>query len=192
MEEEMKMESAEKKSRRKKLPKAEKKSRKVGFNFLDAVIIAMVLAIVLLVVLVYSPGRVGGTGGKDTNLIYTVRISGVSADYATAISVGEQISDENGYYLGTVASDVEVEPYMVYEYVSKADGNGMIVSVKHPDLVNLIVTITAQAELEEDGYYVEGKRIAVEREYTLILPRFESKGVCIAISEEQINEGGAN
>ena len=192
MVEEKKTEITSDKKTKKKASASENKPGAFKFNFLDVIIVIMVLAIVLLIIFVYSPSRLIGAGGEETALIYTLRISGVSSDYVTSISAGDIITDENGYSLGIVASDVEAEPYVTYEYIKKPDGNGTIVSVKHPDLVNLFITVSANAELNADGYYVDGMRIAVEKEYRIILPGFEAKGVCIAISEEQANEAGAN
>jgi hypothetical protein len=163
----------------------------VGFNFVDAIIVTCVVCVLALLYFVYSPLELLGIGTKGTNIIYTVKIFGVPSEYAAAINTGDTLSDSDGYFLGTVAAEVEIEPYSIYQYKDNEFGSGGIVRITHPDLVNLIITVSAGAEKSRDGYTVDGKRIAVESEYDLILPKFESQGICISLSEENTAEGGA-
>ncbi len=182
------------KTQKSKKPKAkrEKASRGNRFNLIDAIIIICIISVLALLYFVYSPLELLGIGTKETNIIYTVKVSGVPSEYASAITMGDIISDSDGYILGTVASEVEIEPYSIYEYRENEFGSGGIVRITHPDLVDLIITISATSEKGSDGYTVDGKRIAVEAEYHLMLPKFESKGTCISLSEENIREGGAS
>lgn len=179
------------KSKKQKV-KREKNPHASRFNFIDAIIILCVLAILALFFFVYSPIELFGIGTKETNIIYTVKVSGVSSEYASAISTGDVLSDSDGYVLGTVASEVDIEPHSIYEYRENEYGSGGIVRMTHPDLVDLIITVSAKSEKGRDGYSVDGKRIAVEAEYHLLLPKFESKGICISLSEENMREGGAS
>jgi hypothetical protein len=57
--------------------------------------------------------------------------------------------------------------------------------------VDIIITVTATAEKSDVGFTVDGMRIAIEAEYELVFPGFESKGVCISLSEEIAKDGGA-
>lgn len=171
--------------------KRERSSRTTGFNFVDAIIVVCIISVLVLLYFVYSPLELLGIGTKETNIIYTVKVSGVPSEYASAIKIGEVVSERDGYVLGTVASEVEIEPYSIYEYKENEFGSGGIVSITHPDLVNLIITVSARAEKGKDGYIVDGKRIAVEAEYEFMLPKFQSKGICISLSEENSGEGGA-
>ena len=182
------------KTQNSKKPKAkrEKVSRGNRFNLIDAIIIICIVSVLALLYFVYSPLQLLGIGTKETNIIYTVKVSGVPSEYASAITMGDIIADNDGYILGTVASEVEIEPHSIYEYRENEFGSGGIVRITHPDLVDLIITISATSEKGSDGYTVDGKRIAVEAEYHLMLPKFESKGTCISLSEENIREGGAS
>ncbi len=181
----------EKKSKTDK-PKSARPKKLGGFNVLDAIIIICVVAVVALLLIVYSPAKLFGFGVEEVQIIYTVRISGVPASYASAISVGDEITDPNGYDLGTVASDVEVREHFVYEYREDEYGDGGVLQIQHPELVDLVITVSAKAERSADGYYVDGKRIAVESAYKIVLPGFESDGICLSLSEEKTPEGGAS
>lgn len=194
MSEEVIIEKKDKKEKKRKEPKvskSESKTRKRGFNLLDLLIIVSVLAAVTLIVLVYSPSGIFNINSDKANIIYSVCVSGVPADYAAAVSVGDAVSDIDGYDLGVVASDVEVEPHVIYQYNEYDDGGGSIREITHPELVDIVITISAKATVSEDGYSVDGKRIALEAEYELVLPGLESKGVCVSFSEEKANDAGA-
>lgn len=172
--------------KKKKTRNKEKRSRR-GFNILDGLILLCVLLVVALLVLVYSPWKLINISSDDTAIIYSIRVYGVPAEYAGSINIGDKVSDSDGYDLGKVASAVEVEPNIMYIF-DKTDGG--VKPVQHPDLVDLIITISANAQADEDGYRVDGKRIAVEDECDLLLPNFEAKGLCVSLSEENANEAG--
>ncbi len=178
------------KTKKSKPSKAKKPGKYGRFNFLDAIIIICVLAVAALLLFVYSPADLIDIGREDTAIIYTIRISGVPAEYASQIAVGDAITDPNGYKLGVVAADVEVQEHLKYEYNEDEFFSGGIIQVSHPDLTDLIITVSANAEKSPEGYTVDGKRIAVEAEYEIILPRFESKGLCLSLSEEKTVEAG--
>lgn len=173
-------------------PKREKRTKDKRFNFIDAVIIICIISVLALLYFVYSPLELLGIGTTETEIIYTLKVSGVPSEYAAAITVGDKIADSDGYELGTVATAVEVEPHSIYEYRENEFGSGGIVRITHPDLVDLIITVSATSEKGSDGYSIDGKRIAVEADYHLLLPKFESKGICISLSEENMREGGAS
>lgn len=181
-----------KKIKKRSASKSERSSRRSGFNLLDALILVCLVATVALVVLVYSPAEIFNLRSNDVTIIYSINVSGVPADYAATINVSDIVTDEEGYNLGVVASDVEVEPHVIYEYRENSDGSGSIVEILHPELVDLIITVSAKADINSDGYTVDGKRIALEAEYDIVLPEFVSKGICISLSEENANDAGAS
>ena len=178
----------EKKQRANKKDNAKKSG---GFNILDALIILGIVLFAAVIVIVYAPLGIFKFNSDNTVIIYTVAIQGVNADYASNVNIGDVVTDSNGYNLGTVVSDVEIEPHMVYDYRENDDGSGSIVKITHPELVDLVITVSANAKINDDGYTVDGKRIALESEYELVFPGFESKGVCISMSEEKANDVGA-
>lgn len=172
---------------KKKSVKGKDKEKKIGINILDVLIILCVLAIASLLLLVYSPWKLITINSDDTAVIYSVRVSGVPAEYASSINIGDKVCDTDGYKLGAVASAVEVESHIMYIFDAHSGG---VKSVVHPELVDLIITVSATAEVRDDGYLIDGRRIAVEGVYELLLPEFEAEGICISLSEENANNAG--
>lgn len=186
MNEEIKINNDKKTSKKKK----ERVKKNSSFNILDILIVVGLLAFVAIIVLVYSPVGFLDINSDNSTIIYSICISGVDADFAGSVKIGDVVTDVSGYKLGVVASDVEIEPHVIYEYRENDDGSGSIVRITHPELVDLIITISADAVIKDDGYMVDGKRISLETEYDLVFPGFESKGVCVSLSVEKSNEAG--
>ena len=185
MTEEKKIDKANK-SKKRSVNGKEKKKRG-GVNILDLLIILCVLSVVALLLGVYSPWKLIDVTSDDVAVIYTVRISGVPSAYASNINIGDKVSDPDGYELGTVASAVEVESHIMYIFDANSGG---IKPIEHPDLVDLVVTFSATATVNDDGYLINGKRIAVEGVYELLLPNFEAEGMCMSLSRENANDAG--
>ncbi len=174
------------KSKKKAVQGKEKKKRE-GINILDILIILCITAVVALLFAVYSPWNLIKVNSDDVDVIYTVRISGVPSAYASNINIGDKVSDPDGYELGAVASAVEVESHIMYIFDANSGG---VKPIEHPDLVDLVVTFSATATVKDDGYLIDGKRIAVEGVYELLLPNFEAEGICISLSQENANDAG--
>ncbi len=172
---------------KKKNAQGKEKKRRVGINILDVLIILCLLAVAVLLFFVYSPLDMIAMPSDETAIIYTVRVSGVPSAYATNINIGDKVSDHDGYDLGAVASAVEVEAHTMYIFDINSGG---IKPVVHPDLVDLIITVSATAEVNDDGYLIDGRRIAVEGVYDMLLPNFEAEGICVSLSEENANDAG--
>lgn len=185
MTEEKKIENSNKS--KKKVSQGKEKKRAGGVNILDVLIILCLLAVAALLFFVYSPLSLFSFRTEETDIIYSVRVYGVPSDYATNINVGDTVSDVDGYELGRIASAVEVESHTMYIFDSHGGG---VKPVIHPDLVDLIITVSATADENDNGYLVDGKRIAVEGRYNLLLPGFEGEGICISLSEENANDAG--
>ena len=172
---------------KKKNAQGKEKKKRLGINILDVLIILCVLAVAVLAFFVYSPLDMISLPADETAVIYSVRISGVPSAYATNINIGDKVSDSDGYDLGVVASAVEVEAHTLYIF---DENSGGVKPVVHPDLVDLIITVSATANVKNDGYLIDGRRIAVEGVYNLLLPNFEAEGICISLSEENDNNAG--
>ncbi len=171
---------------KKKAAQGKEKKKREGINILDILIIICVSAVVALLFAVYSPWNLIDVSSDDVDVIYTVKISGVPSVYASNINIGDKVSDPDGYELGEVASAVEVESHVMYIF----DANSGVKPIEHPDLVDLVITLAATATVNNDGYLIDGKRIAVEGVYELLLPNFEAEGICISLSQENANDAG--
>ncbi len=165
-----------------KQSKSGKKTRK--FNFIDAVLIIIILLVGAAVVNVFSPfSWLSNLRSDSTREIqYTVELSGVDGEYIDAIKENDTVVDSvSKYTLGTVKAVDYNTQYTVLEY-DEVNQAGVLAA--YPNKYNVLVTMTATASYKEgEGYSVNNYRIAVGEKLALRFPDFTGEGYCISISQ---------
>ena len=161
---------------------AEKKERK--FNFVDFLLIVLILAIIGAAVYLFTSGAFFKLKGADQEgtMIYTVEIQGVSSDYLNQIKENDVVVNSvTKNTLGTVTSVDYNTKQTVLEYV-EVDGVYEGVLSEYPDQYTVLVTVTATAKyVAGDGYFVNDCRIAVGEGLSLRFPNFTAEGYCISL-----------
>lgn len=162
-----------------------KKSR-VGFNFIDVLLIIFVLAFVIVAVNIISPMSVLDRFFKDDvkTISYTVEFLGVDEDYVNKIFENDTVVDSvSKHTVGSVAAVDNNSQYTTLEY-NQTDGSAVLSA--HEGKYNVTVTITAIGEYKEgEGYSVNDRRIAIGEKMSLRFPNFAAEGYCIALSVEE-------
>ncbi len=154
--------------------------RKRGFNIVDLLLVLFALSVIFFAVFVLDPFGFDFFSEKDaeTEISYSVCISGIDGSYVEKIKTGDSVFDANTkQFLGVVMEVGEATPHTVLHH-SEYLGSYM---KELPDVYDVVITIQADASFKERiGYSVEGKRIAVGAEYSLVFPDFAGKGYCVA------------
>ena len=171
---------------KKKSNASEKKERK--FNFIDFLLIVLVLAIVAGAIYLFSPGSFLNQikTEKQGTLSYTVEIKGVDGEYLNKIKENDVVVDSvTKNTIGTVVAVDYNTKQTVLEYAKQSDGTYTGVLSEYPDQYTVLVTITASAEYASgDGYNVNNRRIAVGEAMALRFPDFVAEGHCISLIPE--------
>lgn len=161
-----------------------KEKKRVGFNFIDVILILITLAVIIAAVNIISPmSLIKKLTADDSHKIeYTVEIQNVDGEYIEKIKVNDQAVDSvSKQDLGIVVSVYNPEPYSELGY-NEEKGEGVLMS--YPDKYNITVIITADADyIRGEGYSVNGNRIAVGEKMSLRFPDFVCEGYCIGFSE---------
>lgn len=182
---------------KKKTKKAsEKKQRK--FNFVDFLLILLILAIIGGAVYLFSPGSFINKAGKSTEgtLMYTIEIKGVDQEYINKIQENDVVVNAvTKSTLGTVSAVDATNKDVVLDCIEvknedNQEGAGETQEeiqyegtlVPSADQYTVLVTITATADyVNGDGYFVNNCRIAVGEGFSLHFPNFAAEGYCISI-----------
>lgn len=163
-----------------------KNKKRIGFNFIDVLIILFVLAFIFVVINVVSPMSVLKKFFADDSVTikYTVEFTAVDEAYLESIKESDAVVDAvSKHSLGTVDVVDNNTLYTSLEY-NEEDGSASL-SV-HEGKYNVTVTITALGSYAEgEGYSVNGKRIAVGEKMSLRFPSYVAEGYCIALSVEE-------
>ncbi len=161
------------------------KKKRVGFNFIDVLLIAFLLAAILIVINIISPvSLIKGMFKEEVETIYyTVEFVGVDEEYIEKILEDDTVVDSvSKSTLGKVTA-LESTQYTSLEY-NEAEGNSILAT--YEGKYNLLVTVSASGKYVEDkGYTVNNCRIAVGEKMSLRFPGYAGEGYCIALSVEE-------
>ena len=149
---------------------------KARFNFVDAIIIVIIVAVVGAAIYLIATGNQEARKTENGNISYTVRISAVDETYLSFIKEGETVKDSaSGKILGTIES-IRTEKTKFYGDTAIPSENGYTISsAEYPDKYDVYVTITAMSDSDKrDIHYVSGNRILVGSTIYFKVPSFVS------------------
>ena len=163
------------------------KKPKRKFNFIDFLIILVVVAIIGILIYVFSPWahiEKLWTNNK-VELTYFVEIKDVDIAYIESIKEGDGvINSVSKNSLGTVSEISKIEKAYVYDYVLNEQGEMTCIRSEHPQKYNITVKVVATAEYEEEiGYSVNGCRVAIGEMLDMRFPQYTCSGACTQIYE---------
>lgn len=164
--------------------------KKRRFNFVDFLIILLILALIGGAIYIFSPRSFlkPFRSIKTGTLSYTVEIIGVEEEYLNLIAEGNAVGDAvTKHTLGRVES-VNYSIKQTELGYEESAGSYVGVMKEYPDRYNIQVTIVAEAEyVPADGYHIDGTRIAVGEALSLRFPNFSAQGYCISMAAENFN-----
>lgn len=155
------------------------KKDKHRFNFVDAIIILIVIAAIAVLAKIFFFKEESSTG-QMVDIYYAVECAEVYPFVAYNMVPGEVFFDsEKGYRLGVgvdcVVGDSE-------NLTQAADGH--VVATNTPNARSVIIIISATAEKKEYEYSIdEYCTLQVGQEFRLSSPRIAGYGHCIALAE---------
>lgn len=159
---------------------AQKKKRK--FNFIDFLVVLVLITIVGAAFYVFSPwSKIEKLwSNNQREITYMVEIKDVNPEDIELIKAGDSVKNSvTKNPLGTVADVVSIESAYTYDYVLDENGEMSCVVVENPKKYNVVIKITAYADYQEDvGYSVNGCRVAIGESFDLRFPLYACSGSC--------------
>lgn len=150
--------------------------QKARFNFIDVLIILIILAVVGAAIYLIATGTAEERRAENANIEFTVRISSVDEEYLSLLEKAQTVKDsETGAVLGTIQS-IRTEKSKYYGSTAVAAESGYILpSSEYEDKYDVYVTISAYAKEDERGiYYVGDTRVLVGSAVYFKVPSFSS------------------
>ena len=167
---------------------ATKAKKKKGFNFIDFLIILIVLAIIGGIVYLFSPISFlkKATSAIEGTLDYTIEIRNVDITFIDNIKENDIVIDSvSKNKLGTVSTVDHNTKYTELNYQSsdREQGKDEGFMMEYPDRYNIIVTITSSADyIVGEGYTVNNCRIAVGEKLSLRFSDYVCEGYCVYVT----------
>lgn len=182
-----------------KKERTEKRNGRKWLNLADIIVIVLVLACVTLAVWIFGDSGIFGSG-ETVTIEYELWIVDIRNDIASHIKPGAEVTEASRmYHIGKIGDSFETKPYTYEVYLNELydeNGNpiggitdGERVEVEKTGYVSVILPITAEAVVEDDGYYVNGYKVYVGELVYVRTPDFAGAGHVISIN---ITEGGAS
>ena len=182
-----------------KAARQQNKSKKGRFNFVDLILVVVLLLIIGILVYSFSPVSLikKWTGSEKVDIQYEIEITNVDSNVIDLIKADAVVTDSvTKSEIGTVTmvnrtDYVEYQPYEVINHETDADENikhkvdYTLEKVGYPNKYNLNVTVTVSADYSEGtGYTVGSTRIAVGEKLNIKFPDYICEGYCVGITTQ--------
>ncbi len=157
-------------------------NRKLRFNLIDLVILAVIVlaALLLLYVFVWSGRGETAEGDQYADIEYVIEIQNVNEAFASSIQAGQPVEDAvERKNMGEVKW-VSTKPTQVINF-NYTTGKEEYSEVEGK--INLYVTISARAVETESSFTVNGYEVCVGKQMSAIFPNFQGYGYCIELTK---------
>jgi hypothetical protein len=156
------------------------KAVKVKFNWIDVIVLVLAAALILMFVLDFLPNENKIIyGDKKVTVEITIQIDKLSNDIDIDLASGDEVlavvSKEK---LGVLSSSPMIVPFQ--ENIPNEVSGGIEV-VYSDSYSSVYLTIVAEADESEYGYFVNNSRVAVGKEYEIRISGLEAVGTCISV-----------
>ncbi len=158
--------------------------RKLRFNPVDALILAVIAAAVVLVVFLFGGGSDAEAVAEAQNttaaIEYVIEIKEVDSSIRRSLAAGQPVEDAvTRRQIGELKAFSETPMEMAgfhfaddEEIYSEMDG-----------MINVLLTVKAQAEESDAAFTVDGYEIRVGKQISVILPEFQGYGYCVSLTK---------
>ncbi len=157
------------------------KRRKYRFNFIDALLILLLLVAVAVVVYVFIIGNNAANEGEVHQVEYVVEVTGINKSFADSVKEGDSVYSEKdrSMPIGTVSAPPETRASLKAAY---SNASGEEVYTEQPDLIDMVITFTGSATLDDNGYGIRGTYILVNGTTDLIFGDMSCSACCISMN----------
>lgn len=166
-----------------KTPKPAKNvKRKFRFNIIDVILLVIILSASAALVYIFFPSKTQENAAADRNvsITYQLYVSKVADDFKGKINIGDSVVDSVTLYgIGEVA-DVTYTKAM---FVGVDKTEGKYVYSEYPNLIDIAVTVKADAVKTENSISVNGFTIAVGKKIPFRVPGYTGIAYCTIIDE---------
>ena len=167
------------------MEKIENKKKK-RFNFVDVILLVVILAIIGGVVYAYLSPVTKQLFAKTYKVTYTLKVQNVRLEFNNKIKADDKVVEtETLKEIGTVTNVV----YTASKFVG-TDASGKTVTNNYPDMYDATITVKADAEMPSGMYTVNTYSIMAGKTIPFRVPGFTGEALCLSISEDEVSEGG--
>lgn len=158
--------------------------RKKRFNFVDVILLVVIIAIIGSVVYAYISPMTKQLFAATYKVTYTMRVPNVRLELKNNIKVGDKIVEtETLKEIGTVTNVASASSKFV-----GTDASGKTVTSPYPDMYDVTITVSANAEMPSGMYAVNSYSITAGKTIPFRVPDFTGEAVCLSIVEDETQD----
>ncbi len=163
--------------------KVQKSQKKFRFNFIDALLILIILAAGAFLCYIFLSNDVDVVSENVTKeIVYEIELNEVPEEFKWKINIGDKVTDTVARYpIGEVVNVVYSD--YIYSGVNAEDGGEVLTAV--PGYMDVTVTIRAEANIVNNMYSIGGYDIHVGKNVCFRVPNFTGESYCTTLSEAE-------
>lgn len=167
-----------------KVTKVKNPKKNGRFNFIDACLLIIILAVTVSLVAYFLPGITSYFISENQyTIVYEIEFKGVDSEVAKNIKTGSgtPVYDATyNYEIGKIKGSVSYEPHKVLVNSGELTGNTYVGKYEEvPGLVDVKITVEGLANHNySDGYTINGVRVAVGKQFNIRFAGFSGTGYC--------------
>lgn len=163
------------------MEKKQRSQRKFIFNFVDVILIAVIIgAAAALVFIFYSNGTIGKKD-STTEITYKIQVRNMREEFKNLVSVGDSVIEAGG--ISTIGEVTDVA-YEDAEYIGLNRTSNELTYGTYPGYLDMTLTIRASADISSGYYVVNGYEIGVGSLIYFRVPEYTAAGYCTVITAQ--------
>lgn len=156
---------------------------KAKFNFIDALIILVVVLAIAAGAYVILSGKLSiGKSGNAAKVQYQVEIKSKLADYADNINVGDEVLVGDKEKAAATVENVEVVPFKM---ISEDKVNGVVHYSEVPDLYDVLITLSSDGSQTDTAIYADSTQIRVGEAITVRGKGYSGNGFIVGLEVDE-------
>ncbi len=153
--------------------------KKISFNIIDVILIAVFLAAILTLVYFFKEKvMVVSNGEKTEEIVYKLEISPMNEQFKGLVEIGDTV-----YHTETLKSIGQITDVSYSEcYYNGVDkSTGKPIKTAYPGMITMTLTVKVSAEINETGYFINGKQICYGDTVPFRVPSFTASAKTVYI-----------
>ena len=156
------------------------KKHKFKFNFIDIILLAVILVAAVLLVYIFMSGRIESFGNKTITIEYEVLITRVREEFRGNVNVGDKVVDS--VKLMEIGEVTNVR-YDDSQFIISELASTEIYYPTIPEHLDMTVNMRAEATVSNGLYMINGYHVAVGELVSIRVPNYTGSGYCTMVRE---------
>lgn len=159
---------------------------KAKFNFIDAIIILLILAVIAAGLYMFLGGGLfttsAGGDGETSKIQYSVEIKQKTRDYCDNINVGDAVQIGDKEKASAVIEDIDIVPTKMLFEDKKS---GVVHYSEIPEMYDIILTLSSDGRHTDSAIYADNVLVRIGERVTVRGKGYSGNGFVMSLDVEE-------